>query len=116
MIYGRTTPATPEEMRESASFMLAEADLDKVGRQDGGLYAYVDEARQVVIRSAACTTSWAFTSWPAIEAYVEAVHALDEQGVTDAAQLDADRFEAILARLGESAGATPSAAAEKEGR
>jgi hypothetical protein len=100
-----TTPAADESnmqvLREAASFMLAETELDRMTRNDGGLYAYVEQGESgVVIRSTNNTTRWVFTTWPAIECYIESVYGLKEQDITDAAQLDDDKFEAVLRRGG----------------
>jgi hypothetical protein len=91
-------------MREKASLLITEMDLDEegqenAGRDDGGLYAYVDNG--VVIRSQ--NTCRTFTDWPALEMYLEMVHELDEQGVTDAGEFDDAEFERRLARITEGA-------------
>lgn len=93
---GHSEPKDREEMREAASVLLAENELDNVGRDDGGLYAYLDDQKQVIVRATSNRTMWAFTDWAAIQTYVRQIHALVEQGITDAAQLDVDRFEALL--------------------
>lgn len=103
---GHSEPKDREEMREAASFLLAENELDRTWRADGGLYAYLDDQQQVIIRAANNHTMWAFTSWAAVKQYVECVHALAEQGVRDAACLDVDRFEALLRAEGQALHAT----------
>jgi hypothetical protein len=100
---GHSEPKDREEMREAAGFLLSENELDRVGREDGGLYSYLNDDGEVVIRATNNRALWVFTSWAAIKCYVAQIHALAEQNITDAAQLDVDRFDALLAQAGESA-------------
>jgi hypothetical protein len=94
------TEADPHVIREAVSFLLGETGLDRESRSDGGLYAFVDDAGAVVIRNMTNTARWAFTNWAAVQAYVDEMCRLAEQGVTQASALDRDRFEAILLRKG----------------
>lgn len=93
-------PKDYNEMRERASLLIAEMDLDEeghesAGREDGGLYAYVDNG--VVIRTK--YTNRVFYKWPELKMYLEMIHDLDEQGITDARQFDDAEFGRRLARM-----------------
>jgi cytidylate kinase len=93
--------------RETASYMLAEADLDHETRDDGGLYAYVEADNSGVV-IASRITRWVFYDWATMELYLEAIHGLFEVGITNAAKLNETKFEAALARMAARTGTTGS--------